>query len=116
MRSESRKTRPNILRDNDDNGFVNDNAWPNKISLKLKQKALNKFAKSTSIDSLRHDVCSVCNCWKYASNMTKLKIGDIPNSSMLTPHGDILKTIRGYMDERVPLMKITTGVFITNHL
>ena len=66
--------------------------WPTSISQKVKENCLSEFNKKMSMNSLREQVCIVCNSRHNEITMHKMLLSDI-NENLLKPHQSLHETI-----------------------
>ncbi len=66
--------------------------WPTSISQKVKENCLSEFNKKMSMNSLREQVCIVCNSRHNETTMHEMLLSDI-NSILLKPHQSLHETI-----------------------
>ena len=66
--------------------------WPAAISQKVKEQCLTEFNKKMSMNSLREQVCAICNVRHNEKAMHTMMLSDI-NANLLLPHRDLHGTI-----------------------
>lgn len=66
--------------------------WLTSISQKVKENCLSEFNKKMSMDSLREQVCIVCNSRHNEKTMHKMLLSNI-NENLLKPHQSLHETI-----------------------
>ena len=67
-------------------------SWPTSISQKVKENCLSEFNKKMSMDSLKQQLCIVCNSRHNEITMHKMLLSDI-NENLLKPHQSLHETI-----------------------
>ena len=68
--------------------------WPTPISKKIKENCLSEFSKRMSMNSLREQVCVVCNARYNERTMHDMLLSNIKDG-LLKPHANLLGTIPG---------------------
>jgi hypothetical protein len=68
--------------------------WPAAISEKVKEQCLIEFNKKISMDSLREQICVVCNSRHNEKTMHYVLLSDI-NDTLLKPHHSLYGIIPG---------------------
>ena len=66
--------------------------WPTPISQRIKENCLSEFNKKMSMNSLREQVCIVCNSRHNEITMHMMLLSDI-NENLLKPHQSLHETI-----------------------
>ena len=70
-------------------------SWPSAIPHQLKERCLQNFIDKMSMTALKQSACSVCNSRIASSSMIEHVFEDIPNTSKLTCHSDLVEVIFG---------------------
>ncbi|CAF1478872.1 unnamed protein product [Adineta steineri] len=68
--------------------------WPAAISQKVKENCLSEFNKRMSMDSLREQICVVCNSRHNEKTMHNVLLSNI-NDALLKPHQSLHEMIPG---------------------
>lgn len=75
--------------------------WPTPISERVKENCLSEFNRRMSMDSLREQVCAVCNSRHNEKTMHNVLISNI-DDSLLKPHHNLYGTIPGIESAHLP--------------
>jgi uncharacterized protein YcbX len=89
IRSDSRRRQQRML-EKRNNPPVK--TWPAAISQKFKENCLSEFNKRMSMNSLREQICVVCNSRHNEKGMHNILLSDI-NDALLKPNQSLYETI-----------------------
>ncbi len=89
IRSDSRRRQQRML-EKRNNPPVK--TWPAAISQKVKENCLSEFNKRMSMNSLREQICVVCNSRHNEKRMHNLLLSDI-DDALLKPNQSLYETI-----------------------
>jgi hypothetical protein len=110
IRSISRRRQQRMLQTRDNPSVK---IWPAAISEKVKEQCLIEFNKEMSMDSLREQICVVCNSRHNEKGMHNVLLSDI-NDALLKPHQSLYGVIPGISPAQLQNRDFDDDTFFSN--